>query len=203
MQPTNTSRHLSPRARGAALERGFKTKAEKVATGVRQELGLSALDPFDPWRHADRRGVQILELHQLLEHGFPQSGISHFSRNSRVSAAYDIVDGSPFVLLFGECAPTRRLSDLAHELSHHELGHRPTEPFDSIGCRRWNPVQEEEANWLAGCLLIPANGALAILKRGLSFEDAADTFGVSLKMFTWRANMTGAPRKLRLTRSAR
>jgi Zn-dependent peptidase ImmA (M78 family) len=159
------------------------------------------VDPFDAWRHAARRGVRVVELHQLIEHGFPQAGIRYFSRNPRVSAAYDIVDGSPFVLLFGECAPTRRLSDLAHELAHHELGHRPTEPFDSIGCRRWNPVQEEEANWLAGCLLIPASGALAVLKRGLSFGDAAVTFGVSLKMFTWRANMTGAARKHGLKRS--
>jgi Zn-dependent peptidase ImmA (M78 family) len=83
---------------------------------------------------------------------------------------------------------------LAHELSHHELRHQPEELFDSVGCRRFDPVQEAEAAWLAGCFLVSKAGALAALKRGLSIPEGAAMFGVSEDMFRFRANVTGATR---------
>jgi|SRR2546430_1422948 len=197
MQRTVTS---GPPKRRPELARGFKTRAESLALAVRRELGITVEDPFDPWKLAARRGVQVIELQDLVLQGFSAAGLRHLSRNPRVSAAYDVVDGMPFVLLFGERAQTRRMSDLAHELSHHELGHMPTEAFNSIGCRKWNAPQEAEANWLAGCLLVPAEGALAVLKRGLTLGDAAATFNVSRQMFVWRANMTGAMKRAGLGR---
>lgn len=201
MPRTAMSEPPKRRAEKSTLPHGFKSKAERLALSVRGELGLETHAPFDPHLLAARRGVQIIETNDLLPYGFPDAGSRHFARNSRVSAAYDVVDGVPFVLLFGRAAPTRRASDIAHELSHHELKHKPTEPFDSIGCRHWNLQQEEEATWLSGCLLVPAEGAFGALLNGLTLEEAAAQFRVSRDMFAWRAQKTGA--LVRLARMGR
>jgi hypothetical protein len=45
-----------------------------------------------------------------------------------------------------------------------------------------------------------ASGALQVLERGTSFAEAADHFGVSLQLFSWRANQTGVVRQLHYRR---
>ena len=58
----------------------------------------------------------------------------------------------------------RQASNLAHELSHALLLHPSTPPIDSRGCRDWDPMLEEEAEWLAGALLISDEAALHIVR---------------------------------------
>jgi Zn-dependent peptidase ImmA (M78 family) len=60
---------------------------------------------------------------------------------------------------------------------------------------------EDEANWLAGALLIPEDATLVIARRGISLSDAAAHFGVSEKMVEYRLNVTGA--RLRVARAVR
>ena len=77
----------------------------------------------------------------------------------------------------------------------------PTAPL-SAASGEWNfftcdSDQEEEANWLAGVLLISEDAALAIVRNGLSFEAAASQYGVSTPMVRFRVNMTGARRRVR------
>ena len=55
--------------------------------------------------------------------------------------------------------------------------------------------QEEEADWLSGCLLLPREALLSIRRRGLAETDAASQYGVSMKMLTYRNALTGVNRQ--------
>ena len=78
--------------------------------------------------------------------------------------------------------------------------HRPGPALDHRGCRRWNSEQEEEANWLAGALLISEEAALQIARSGEPLEEAAKRCRVSQAMITFRLNVTAAFRRVGQTR---
>jgi Zn-dependent peptidase ImmA (M78 family) len=58
-----------------------------------------------------------------------------------------------------------------------------------------------EADWLAGALLVPRASALAWLRRSDDYDAGARHYGVSLELFTWRANHTGAARQIGYARA--
>ena len=89
-----------------------------------------------------------------------------------------------------------------HELSHGLLLHEPAPVLDSITvCRNWNDLNEEEADWLAGELLVTTEMALAVARGQLTKWQARDGFGVSEAMLRWRINKTGAVRRVQRQRA--
>ena len=69
--------------------------------------------------------------------------------------------------------------------------------------RTYNEEQEEEANWLGGCLLLPRDALIAIKRRGRPDGDACAEYGVSPAMLRFRYNVTGVETQLRRTRPYR
>src|SRR5258705_9198107 len=51
--------------------------------------------------------------------------------------------------------------------------------------------QEEEADWLSGCLLLPREALINIKRRRIAEANAATEYGVSVKMLNYRLAMTG------------
>ncbi|MGW2718534.1 ImmA/IrrE family metallo-endopeptidase [Streptomyces sp. NPDC001492] len=88
--------------------------------------------------------------------------------------------------------PGRQNSSASHDIAHALLMHPPGPALDLRGCRHWDGEMEEEADWLAGNLLITNEAAWSIARGGLSPEGAMLRFGVSRKMLTWRMNKSGA-----------
>ena len=72
--------------------------------------------------------------------------------------------------------------------------------MDDTACRIWNQDVEDEATWLAGCLLISEGAALAIARGRWTIDEAASRFGASEKMVTYRVNATGAPKRVQRAR---
>lgn len=56
--------------------------------------------------------------------------------------------------------------------------------------------QEEEANWLAGCLLLPRPLLIRCLLRRMDEAAIAASCKVSEEMVTYRINVTGVKRQL-------
>jgi Zn-dependent peptidase ImmA (M78 family) len=117
-------------------------------------------------------------------------------------SAITVTDGKSHLIVFNSShASTRVNSSLAHELSHIILGHEPSMMFMSatsgIALRTHNEEQEDEANWLAGCLLLPRDVLLAIRRRKLLDEQACGEYTVSLAMLRYRFNVTGVDVQLR------
>jgi len=61
--------------------------------------------------------------------------------------------------------------------------------------KSYDKLQEEEADWLSGCLLLPREALISIKKRNLDLTHAASLFGVSQRMLTYRLATTGVNRQ--------
>lgn len=96
----------------------------------------------------------------------------------------------------------RQNSDVAHELSHGLLLHDPRGAVAN-GCRDYARLEEDEAAWLSGCLLVPRAAAVTIAMSGAAMGIAAMQYGVSVQMMTYRVNSTGARRQAEASRSRR
>src|SRR5437773_12406271 len=136
------------------LRRGFKTEANHIAREVRAELGLRFIDPLDPWALARHLEIPLVPLSSYA--GLAADAVNHFHRVDRGAfSAVTVFDGPRRLIVYNDSHSLgRRASDLAHELAHALLLHRPGPALDDRGCRRWERVQEEEDNWLAGGLSI-------------------------------------------------
>jgi len=183
------------------FRRGFKTWSEQTSLRARQRLKLSASSPLDPFRLAELLGVFVLQPEELSELGDDiRSRLA--SVHSDCWSAITVSDGNCHLIVTNSShAKTRLNSSLAHELAHIILGHEPSMMFMSsntgMALRTYNEDQEEEANWLGSCLLLPREALVAIRRRARPDEDACAEYGVSPAMLRFRLNVTGVAAQLR------
>ena len=87
----------------------------------------------------------------------------------------------------------RTRSNIAHEFAHLVLGHQLREVKNIAGHPFFtcDPEQEKEANWLAGCLLLPRRLLLEAARRGDPEEVVAATAQVTEEMVRFRMNTSG------------
>jgi len=187
-----------------AFRRGFKTEAERLALELRSELDIDIVDPFDPVHLAKHLRIPVLSFSDVQ--GADPQAVRHLTSGpgrTAVSAVTIYVDKYRRVILYNEAhASTRLVSTLGHELSHVVLEHEPEgAPVD--GRRDWDSRQEEEATWLAGCLLIPRDAALGAARQGLTDAAVSARFGTSLALAKMRMNGTGARQQVDNEISAR
>jgi Zn-dependent peptidase ImmA (M78 family) len=80
----------------------------------------------------------------------------------------------------------------------------PTRTVERVG--GWNfftcdAEEEEEANWLAGCLLLPRPLLLREARRGATPPELAERYEVSEKMASFRLNASGVMLQVRRARA--
>ena len=94
-------------------------------------------------------------------------------------SALTVCAGTKRIIVYNPSQPRgRKANSLAHELSHVILEHPASPTLDATGCRRWDGVLEAEADWLAGVLLVPREGALLWMMKNGSAAEGAAHFGV-------------------------
>lgn len=122
------------------------------------------------------------------------------------SAATFHLPGGRTVAVYNPCSELPRTnSDIAHELAHVLLGHDVRE-LQQLGGHAFftcNPEQEEEANWLAGCLLLPRPLLLREVFAGADFTTIAAKHQVSIQMARYRLNTSGVLLQARRARPGR
>lgn len=177
-----------------SLRRGFKAEAERISCELRAELELGSLDRLDPLCLADHLGIPVFGLSELARYDGGGSNFIRVLRNSERDAfsAITVFVGERRLVIHNDGhAPTRLVSNVTHELSHCILEHPPSPILSPEGCRHWNSRLEDEADWLAGALLIPREGALTLTKRNWPIERIAEKYGVSEQLCRRRVNETG------------
>ena len=183
-----------------AYRRGFKTEANSIAREVRIELSLATLDPLDPRalaRHLDMPIIELSDLARLA--GGPQYLLV---AEPEAFSAVTVFRGSERSIVHNDAHADGRInSNITHELAHGLLLHPPTPALDDRGCRLWDADIEDEAQFLAGALLVTEDAALAIVRNRRTIEQAAQHFRVSPKMIEYRLNITGA--RIRVARTRR
>lgn len=175
------------------MRRGFKAEAERLAARLRTELACSGYQRLDLYALAQHIGVEVksaddlvdradLERLNALQPGCFSAATFHLP-GGRVVAVTNPVGASP----------GRLNSDLAHELAHVLLKHevRRIQRIGAVSFFDCDPEQEEEANWLGGCLLLPRPLLLTEARRGLTADQIAEKHAVSLPMARFRLNASG------------
>lgn len=179
-----------------ALRRGFKTFAAQLAAETRTEFGIGMFDRLDTRALAQWLAIPVVDLSSFVQEA---PAVQHLLEvETGVFSAVTVFNGSRRTVVHNDGhRAERQASNICHELSHGLLQHPPTPAMDNSGCRVWNQDIEDEATWLAGCLLIPEPAALRIARSGTSPADASVHFGVSEQMVRYRLNATGAAIRVR------
>lgn len=182
------------------LRRGFKASCENIARLQRRQLNLAPPAPLNPYDLARRLRIIVHTveevpglspecLHTLLHEGADSW-----------SAVTLTANGRSVIILNSAHAKSRLASDLVHEIAHILIGHNPSRvdvaEDGSLMLNTYSRDQEDEANWLAGCLLLPREALILIRSQKLDLTTAARKYGISLAMLQYRINVTGVDYQL-------
>lgn len=174
------------------LPHGFKAQANRIAIGLRRQMHIAAVAPVDLDCLADRLGLSIVPISKFSDWS-PASVTQLVARDPGALSALLLRLGRRRLILVNDGhSRRRRNSSIAHEISHVLLAHAPLQLFDSAGCRRLDQGMEDEANCLAGHILVPNEAAMEIVCSGLRPDTACNRYGVSQRMLDYRLNASGA-----------
>ena len=174
---------------------GFKSWCERIALERRTELGLKPDDRLDPRLLAEHLGITVLQPSAIP--GLSQKSLTQLLETDRDgwSAITLRQDTRSLIVLNTAHSAARQVSDLMHELAHILLAHTPSRVDVTVDMylllRTHDHAQEDEANWFAGCLLLPRPAVLDIHRRKEPAPDAAKRYGVSVEMMNYRLQVTG------------
>lgn len=189
------------------FDRGFKSWCETVAVQQRKNLDLQPTDPLDPWDLAKSVGVLVWSADQIPGIGVATLNALTKDDPTSWSAATVCLDSRNLVILNPTHSPARTRSNLTHELSHVLVGHDPAridvDPNGQLMLRTYNKKQEGEADWLAGCLLLPRSALIHIRRKRMDHGSAKKLYGVSEDMLNYRLRMTGVDRQLNRARQSK
>ena len=180
------------------MEKGFKTRCEEMSRSLRAELGLDPAAPLPAEQLASYLGVYLWSVEDL---GLDTADVTQLVRNDADSWSAITVSaaGLDAIILNPNHRRGRYSSDVMHELAHLLLGHEPSTMFfagqENLGLRGFNRVSEDEADWLAGALLLPRDALVRLRTKNCPTEVACDEFGVSRPMLDFRMRVTGVERQ--------
>lgn len=177
------------------MRRGFKSEAEQTAERIRSEMGLSSTDRLEGTALAKHVGAEVRSATELISieklNALEEAQTGCFS-----ACTFQI--GERHVIVYNPLAvPGRRQSDLAHEASHLILGHsvKQVQRIGDLSFFTCDPDEEQEANWLAGCLLLPRSLLLTAIRNRMDADDIAQKYEVSKQMALFRIRSTGVLRQ--------
>lgn len=174
---------------------GFKKSAAELANSMRAELGLGPLDRLDPRALAEYLAIPVYELSSIAAHDPHAQHL--LTTEPEAFSAVTVFAGRRRAITHNDAhAPTRQNSNISHEIAHGLLLHPPTPALGDTGCRTWNQDIEDEAAWLAGCLLMTEQASFAVARGTWSIPEAARRLGVSEAMIRFRLNGTGAVKRV-------
>jgi hypothetical protein len=178
-------------ALATGLPAAFCQRAELLALRWRAHLGLTERERLDPRELAEAMDVAVVRMADVP--GLSPKHLAELcAEDSKALSALTVVRGERKMVIVNEShSVERQANSLAHELAHLLLEHPPTPAFDALGNRLFPQALEQEADWLAGCLLVPGNGIELALRVHGGKSAAAAHYGVSVELMRWRCNAHG------------
>jgi len=182
------------------MRHGYKTWAENVAVEQRKLLHLTANAPLPARSLASRLEIAVIGPSQIP--GITQEILSRLLRidSDSWSAVTLKRNGCTLIIHNPTHSPRRQESDLMHELAHLICQHEPSRvvQIDSSfpALRTYDPIQEEEAGWLGGCLQLPRPALLWAIQRGMNDQMIESHFSASPDIVRFRRQMTGVDRQM-------
>lgn len=182
------------------MKRGFKTDSERRANSLRGAVGLQPSDPLYARTLARHMEIPVVTPNEIK--GLTQEDLNElFGRGSSNWSALTLVTpNKTFIIHNSSHSAGRQESNIMHELSHLICDHQPSEIMQIDGfafpIRTCNKSQEEEADWVCGCLKLPRDGILWAVRSGMTHEAIANRFASSLELVRYRIHITGVDRQV-------
>ena len=182
------------------FRRGFKSQCERRAAEFRKQFGLSDQGALSADRLAKELRVTVWSTSEVA--GLTPTVLSVLNDKTDQSwSALTMRLGASHLVVFKLVSYNgRRNNVIMHELAHIILGHELATACiledGSLVPGNFDQDQEDEADWLAGALLLPRSALLSIRRRQLSDHAACKEHLVSLEMLKWRFRMTGVDYQL-------
>ncbi len=180
------------------MERGFKARCEEMAHSLRLELHLEPADPLSPDELASYLDVYIWSVTDL---GLSAEDVRQLVNEDPDAWSAITVSalGREAIIVNPNHRGGRYSSDVMHELAHLLLGHTPRSWFfagsEDLALRAYDPAAEEEANWLAGALLLPREALVSTKRQRASDQVICERYGVSRQMLAFRKRVTAVDRQ--------
>jgi len=165
-------------------------ECEEIALEARADIGIRAGDLLNPEILADHLAIELRPL-VLYSSDLPDE-VRHLTEEARSAfSAVMVYRKRKRMIVYNPAhSPRRHVNTIAHELAHVLLEHRPTKLLDSTGSRIWIAADEEEADYMAGALLVPLSAVEAVMDRMEgNLVDAAEHFGVSENLMGHRVEV--------------
>jgi Zn-dependent peptidase ImmA (M78 family) len=178
------------------VRRGFKAEAERQAEKVRADMGKRPSDHVDALDFASHVGAAVRRADELTSHEKLQT-LEEIQPGAFSACTFTI--GDQHIIVYNPISsPGRTQSDIAHEVSHVMLKHemKTVETIAGFTFFTCDPEEEQEANWLAGCLLLPRRLLYLAARKGMRASDIAQQYNVSEQMASFRLRTTGVLRQL-------
>ena len=167
---------------------------------LRRRLGKQAYETIVPRALAEQLGIEVCTPSDLA--GIDDADIKVLLRDDKDSwsAATVTIDSKSLVIINSSHAPVRQSSDLTHELAHILLDHEPARVDVTedglLVLNTYDGVQEDEANWFAGCILLPREALIYARRNGFDDARIVKEYGVSRDMVRFRLNVTAVDKQL-------
>lgn len=188
-----------------AFRRGFKSQCERRSIEFRKQLGAEPTAPLLADNLARVLGVTVWSTMQVA--GIPCEQLDVLNDQADDSwAALTMRIGASNLIVYKPVRSAGRVNNaVMHELAHIILGHELAQACllddGSLIPGNFDQTQENEADWLAGTLLLPRPALMSIRKRHIPDTETCREYGVSQDMLNWRIRMTGID--YQLARSSR
>lgn len=183
-----------------AFRRGFKSQCERRSVEYRKQLGVNSSGPLSADRLADHLGITVWSVKDVEDLDAENLSVLTNEADDSWAALTMRMGPSNLVVYKPVSSPGRRNNVIMHELSHIILGHELAQAFlmedGSLVPGNFDQNQEDEADWLAGTLLLPRPALLSIRSQNIPDDVACDQYMVSREMLTWRTRMTGVDYQL-------
>lgn len=169
------------------LKRGFKAKAEKIATECRENLNIHPCAPLCAFKLAEYLNVHIYNTTEFLKEENEIEGFSALTMFTKI--------GNRVIIHNSFHNPFRQQSNIMHEIAHilckHIVKELPKGVNLPFGMRDYDRLQEEEAIYLGATLQLSRPCLLWAKKRNMTSEEIAQHFNASVKMVNFRMGLTG------------
>jgi Zn-dependent peptidase ImmA (M78 family) len=170
-----------------------------MSVSLRRELGLTRTGPLSTKQLAEYLDVRLLTLYEIDNLDPRDTHTLLISDPDAWSALTVSAEGRDAIVVNSTHTGGRPSSDVMHELAHLLLGHEPGALHFTadaeFAMRRYRKDDEDEATWLAGCLLLPRDTLVEIKRMGKTIETVCIEYAVSPDMLIYRNRMTGIDRQ--------
>lgn len=174
------------------MRRGFKSEAERLANTFRERLGCGPGEAVPLDRLASDLGARLVSADALVSRERLEE-LRDLQEDAFSAATFRLDSGVRVVVHNPLHSAGRTRSNQAHELSHLALEHtlRTLERAGSMSFLTCDVEQEEEADWLGGCLLLPRDALLKAARDGKTAAQLATEYETSERMAHFRLNASG------------